>query len=122
MRSTRPAEAVAELGTLADFMNVELRIGGVSAAAETTRKRLPFATIEGDDIVLQSALPAEASLNEHLVWLWGLLQHERRYLKGLAGRGASIIVRVRGVRQRVEVKPNGAEMLHLLGATLVIDR
>ena len=36
--------------------------------------------------------------------------------------GAAIVVHAVGVQERIEVKPNGAEMLLLLGATLVVER
>jgi hypothetical protein len=71
-------------------------------------------------VVLKSQLDPKASLNDHLVWLWGIVQGERRYLKSLQAEGALISVNASGTVEPIELKPNGAEMLHLLGATLVI--
>jgi hypothetical protein len=102
-------------------MDVALRITRIPSAADAARKRLPFATIDSGDIVVTSTLPCETPLNEHLVWFWGLLKHERRFLKSLVGQGAAIAIYARGVGGRIEVKPNGAEMLHLLGADLIIE-
>ena len=102
-------------------MDVALRITGVPSAADATRKRLPFSSVVGRDIVIPSPLAAGTSINEHLVWFWSSLKHERRYLKSLSGQGAVITVQARNVRGQIEVKPNGAEMLHLLGASLLIN-
>ena len=101
-------------------MDVTLRISGIPSTADATRKRLPFAVLEGTDLVLKSPLGPDASLNEHLVWLWGMLKHERRYLKSLAAQGAKMTAQATGLRRPVEIKPNGAEMLHLLGVTLTL--
>ena len=102
------------------MVSVALHISSLPNTASGRRKALAFAVVSGNDLVIESRLAASAPLNEHLVWLWGLLQHERRYLKGLQSEGAVLSVRVRGVGRPLEIKPNGAEMLHLLNATLVV--
>lgn len=94
-------------------MDVTLHISRIPSTADATRKPLPFAVLEGTDIVLKSQLGPEASVNDHLVWLWGMLKHERRYLKSLAAAGAMMRVQVTGYRGPIEIKPNGAEMLHV---------
>lgn len=101
--------------------SVTLRISGLPNAASGRRKTLAFAVVSGSDLVIESRLSASALLNEHLVWLWGLLQHERRYLKGLQSEGAVLSVRALGVGRPWEIRPNGAEMLHLLNATLLVE-
>jgi hypothetical protein len=70
---------------------------------------------------MESRLGAAVPLNDQLVWLWGFLKHERRYLKSLQAEGAVLTVQARGIALPVELKSNGAEMLHLLDATLLID-
>lgn len=80
--------------------------------------RLPgFYRQERDALVLPSPLPAEQPLNEHLVWLWGMLQSQRRILKRLQAEGARLVVDCRAAAP-VRLQPNAAEMLHLLGAEL----
>ena len=98
-----------------------LQITDLPNVASATRKSLPFAQVEGTSITIKSQLGGELPLNDHLVWLWGMLQHERRYLKGLQMEGGKISVHASGVRAPIEIKPNGAEMLHLLGATLTLS-
>lgn len=101
--------------------SVSLRITDLPSEAMAKRKSLPFAKIESASIVIESQVPSDKPLNEHLVWLWGMLQHERRHLKTLQAEGAQITVRVLGARRPIEIESNGAEMLHLLGATLRLE-
>jgi hypothetical protein len=106
---------------LAVMATVTFRISGLPNSAGGRRKSLAFAVVTGNDVVIESQLASQAPLNDHLVWLWGLLQHERRYLKSLQTEGAVLSVHAREVRLPIELKPNGAEMLHLLNASLVIE-
>lgn len=103
------------------MVSVVLHITDLPNVATATRKSLPFAQIEGASITIKSQLGDDLPLNDHLVWLWGMLHNERRYIKALQTEGGKITVRVRGARPPIEVKPNGAEMLHLLGATLMVE-
>jgi hypothetical protein len=96
-----------------------LRISGVRPGS-AIRKSLPAATVEGEDVLITSQLPDDAPLNDHLVWLWGFLKHERRYLKSLHTEGAAFTIHVPASRRPIMLKPNGAEMLHLLGITLIV--
>jgi hypothetical protein len=106
---------------LAAMAAVTFRISGLPNPAGGRRKSLAFAVVTGNDVVVESQLASHAPLNDHLVWLWGVLQHERRYLKSLQSEGAVLSVHAQGVRLPIEIKPNGAEMLHLLNASLVVD-
>jgi hypothetical protein len=100
---------------------VSLRVAGAPNVASLTRKSLGGRLIDGE-LVVPSMLGKEASLNEHLVWLWGFLKHERRYLKSLQSEGAKLIVEANVGNAPIEILPNGAELLHLLGAKLVVER
>lgn len=100
--------------------SVSLQIDGLPNTASGTRKQLPFAEISEGTLVIKSQLGSNAPLNDHLVWLWGLLKHERRYLKSLQSEGGTIMVQAVGFRLPVEIRPNGAELLHLLGANLIV--
>ena len=101
-------------------MNVVFEITGLPNSAAGVRKSLPFAKVSADGIAIASQLDSKATVNEHLVWLWGMLSLERRYLKSLQSEGAALSVRVSGARLPIELRPNGAEMLHLLNAALFI--
>jgi hypothetical protein len=101
-------------------MNVMFEITRLPNAAAAIRKSLPFAKVSSDGIAIMSQLDSNATVNEHLVWLWGMLRLERRYLKSLQSEGAALSVCVSGARLPIELRPNGVEMLHLLDATLLI--
>jgi hypothetical protein len=101
---------------------VTLRISSLPNEAASSRKTLAFATVKDGAIALKSQLEPSAPLNDHLVWIWGMVQGERRYLKSLQSEGAVMTIQASGVSEPIELKPNGAEMLHLLGANLVIGR
>lgn len=103
------------------MLSVTLRITDLPNEASATRKSLPFAQVEGTSITVKSQLGGDVPLNDHLVWLWGMLHNERRYLKALQTEGGKISVHVTGALVPIEIKPDGAEMLHLLGATLTVS-
>lgn len=88
---------------------------------ETIAKKFPFTEISKGNVVMESALSPEYSLNDHLVWLWGKVKNERRFIKNLQDNGVTIVCRCRANKDEVKILPNGAEMLHLLGATLEVD-
>jgi hypothetical protein len=89
--------------------------------AEIVRAKLPFSQLENGAVVVRSQLGAEVPLNDHLVWLWGMLQGERRVLKNAVSGGARLVCQCQVARGEVRIQPNGAEMLHLLGAELVLE-
>lgn len=100
---------------------VALKVLDAGTYSETVRAKLPFATIENGVVVVRSQLGAHESLNAHLVWLWGMLKHERRILKSAVAGGARIVCECVVPKGPVQVLPNGAELLHLLGAELLVE-
>jgi hypothetical protein len=97
------------------------KVEGAGPYAAIVQSKLRGSKIEGGTVVLQSQLEDSASLNEHLVWLWGMLKHERRVLKQAAAGGAKLVCECSVSGGSVHVLPNGAEMLHLLGAELTVE-
>ena len=100
---------------------VALKISGAGTYAETVRSKLPFSKVEEGSVVVRSQLAAGAPLNDHLVWLWGMVKHERRVLKTAVAGGATISCECVVPKGPVQLLPNGAEMLHLLGAELLLE-
>src|SRR5262245_47389221 len=98
----------------------EVRVSGVSHRKESIRERLPGAVIEQGDVVMRSRLEPSMLLNEHMVWLWGKLKHERRFLKNLQQEGGKLTCRCEVPKGDVRLAPNAAEMLHLLEMELVL--
>ncbi|PRC90583.1 hypothetical protein S2091_4710 [Solimicrobium silvestre] len=96
----------------------------VIAAGEHARivcDKLPGSKIENGTVIMSSALGSDESLNAHLVWLWGMVKNERRVLKSAVEAGARIVCECSASKGEIRLLPNGAEMLHLLGAELVIS-
>jgi hypothetical protein len=71
--------------------------------------------------VISSPLEQVQELNDHLVWFWSLLKHKRRLLGRLQASGCEMTCLCTGCRGPIIVRPNGAEMLHLLGVRLEVD-
>ena len=100
--------------------SLELRISNLGPRAPSTRDALPFAFLDGSDVVIRCPPGSGEGLNEKLVWLWNKLKHERRKLKTLQTDGATLSCICSVVHGPVVLQPNAAEFLHLVGATLVI--
>ena len=100
---------------------VAFKVIGAGAYAKTVHAKLPFSSIEDGIVVVRSALDSNAPLNAHLVWLWGMVQHQRRVLKTAVAGGARIVCECVVPKGPVQILPNGEEMLHLLGAELLLE-
>jgi hypothetical protein len=100
---------------------VALKVLNSGTQSEAIRAKLPFATVEGGVVVVRSQLGTHEPLNAHLVWLWGILKHERRILKSAVAAGAHIVCECVVPKGPIHVLPNGAEFLHLLGAELLVQ-
>lgn len=98
-----------------------LYITGISNRVESVREKFAFSSIEGGAVVLRSQLDSSQDINSHLVWLWGILKHQRRFLKSLQSEGAHLSCLCKVPKGKVQILPNGAEMLHLLGVELVVE-
>jgi hypothetical protein len=99
----------------------EVRVSGLSHRKESICERLPGAVIEQGDVVMRSPLEPSKPLNDHLVWFWGMLQHQRRFLKTLQQEGGKLTCRCKVPKGGVTLLPNAAEMLHLLEMDLVLE-
>lgn len=99
-----------------------VEISGLSSErAELYRKKLPFAAIKQGKVVIQSQLDPSEPINDHLVWLWGMIHHERKLLKRLQDDEGSLTCRCEAKKGTAIIRPNGAEMLHLLNMDLVLE-
>jgi hypothetical protein len=56
-----------------------------------------------------------------LVFLWRLLKHERPFLKKIQQEGIKLVCHCKVGKGPAVVQPNASEMLHLLGAELVLE-
>jgi hypothetical protein len=101
--------------------SVEIRITGLSNRTDSIRERLPFALVEDGDVVIRSRLEPSQPLNDHLVWLWNMLKHQRRFLKNLQREGGKLKCHAKVSKGSVHLLPNATEMLHLLEMELVLE-
>lgn len=99
----------------------EVRVSGLPVRKESIREMLPFAFIEDNEVVVRSGLGRSLPLNDHLVSLWGALKHHRRYLKNLQQEGGKLTCYCKIPKSGAHLKPNAAEMLHLLEMELVLE-
>jgi hypothetical protein len=105
---------------MASVAHVAFKIYGIPDRAEEAKLQLPMARVEKGVVVLASALPVEAALNDHIVWIGGMLKHERRMLKRLVTMGASLVCECKVSKGELRLKANAFEFLHLVGADLVL--
>lgn len=96
-------------------------IAGLPERAEMIRSKLPFASVKQGKVLLKSQLESDLPLNDHLVWLWGMLKHQRRFLKTIQTEGAKLVCECETKKGSLSIKPNGAQMLHLLDMELVLE-
>jgi len=99
--------------------SLTFRISELGPRSASTKALLPFSHLDGSDVVIHCPRDAGDTLNEKLVWLWGLLKHKRRALASLQADGATLSCTYQGPVQ-FELKPNGAEFLHLMGCSLEV--
>lgn len=100
---------------------VTFKVENAGTYADIVRSKLPFSRLENGVIIIHSLLDENESLNEHLVWLWSTVKHERRVLKSAVSNGGRITCECTAPKGRVHLLPNGAEMLHLLGVELILE-
>ena len=94
---------------------------GAAGREALLRARFPGAVVQRGNVVLRSTLDGRASLNDHLVALWSVLKFERPYLKKLKQQGVPLVCHCKVHSGAIRLEPNAAEMLHLLGADLIVE-
>jgi hypothetical protein len=104
------------------MMTARMCFGPAAVSATAIQSRLGFGKIERGEVIISSPLQQVAELNDHLVWFWMMLKHKRRVLKRLQADGCKIVCRCSASHRPIIIRPNGAEMLHLLGVELVIEQ
>ena len=103
------------------MVSATFRIVGVPERASSIRERLPFSVVVRGDVEVSSRISTDLPLNDHLVWIWGMLKGHRRFLASIKANGGRFECVCRIPRGAVHLLPNAAEMLHLLGAELILE-
>ena len=99
-----------------------MRMTNLGPYSNEAEQKLPFTKSEKDALVVQSALGTEATSSEHVVWLCGVLDSHRPYIKRLLGMGAKLTFTCTMGATDITLAPNALTGLHLLGAELVITQ
>jgi hypothetical protein len=93
------------------FVEVRVISPGVRASSVTGEQRTWFVP-DGEDLVFRSRLPDGASVSEHLKWLHGMLQFQRKHLRQLQEDGVNMVCRI-GVRGRsLLIEPEALLLMH----------
>ena len=73
-----------------------------------------FFRSEGRDFVFRSALGAGHTISEHMIWLHGMLQFERKKIRQAQEAGAEIVIRIYLESREVALSPQAILLAHLL--------
>lgn len=93
------------------FVEVRIVAPGVRASMISGALHTWFVA-EGQDFVFTSKLPEESSVSEHLKWLHGMLEFERKRLRQLQENGVATVCRVRVRGRSLEIEPEALLLMH----------
>lgn len=91
---------------------VEIRIGCPGPLSRDIASRVSFFKPDGNDLVFPSWLAADKPIDEHLKWLYGMLQHERKFFRRLEASGVSIVVFIRSQNRELSLTPEALLLMH----------
>ena len=76
---------------------------------------------EKDGFHFVSALPVTDDMNDHLIWIFMILEHSRKLLRTMTQHGVPITCKCKWNKKRpVQLKAKALGMAHLLGISLEI--
>ena len=93
------------------FVEVRVIKPGVRASSFTTARQTWFVA-DGEDFVFPSRLDPTASVSEHLKWLHGMLQFERKRLRQLQEDGVDMVCSIRVRGRTLSVEPEALLLMH----------
>ena len=67
---------------------------------------------DGDDFVCDSRLDPTASVSDHLKWLHGVFQFERKKLRKLQEDGVEMVCRIRLKTRTLSIEPEALLLIH----------
>lgn len=92
---------------------VEVRIVNPGERASTISGPLHMWFVpDGQDFVFTSKLPEDSSVSEHLKWLHGMLQFQRKRLRQLQENGVATVCRIRIRARSLEIEPEALLLMH----------
>ena len=92
---------------------VEVRIisPGPRSGSFTPQEQTGFVA-DGADFVFQSRVGQDVSVSEHLKWLHGMLQFQRKQLRTLQEDGVDMVCRIRVRARTVSIEPEALLLMH----------
>ena len=103
------------------IVRVALKVSDAGMYAGVIKTKLPHAYFEGETIVVQSPLGADASLGQHVSWFSGIVMYERPILRRAIANGAKVVVEASVSPGPIRISPHDVLMLHLLNADLILN-
>jgi hypothetical protein len=93
--------------------NVEVRIISPGPrACSITAERASWFVSDGADLVIQSRLEQDTPVSDHLKWLQGILQFQRRQLRTLQEDGVDMVCRIRVRCRNFAIEPEALLLMH----------
>jgi hypothetical protein len=93
------------------FVEVRVIKPGARASSFTGAEQTWFAP-DGEDFVFPSRLKPTASVSEHLKWLHGMLEFERKRLRQLQENGVDMVCSVRVRARTLSIEPEALLLMH----------
>jgi hypothetical protein len=93
------------------FVEVRVIKPGMQASSFTGSGQTWF-TPDGEDFVFASRLEPTASVSEHLKWLHGMLQFERKRLRQLQEDGVDMFCSIRVRARTLSIEPEALLLMH----------
>ena len=93
------------------FVEVRIINPGVRASMISGSLHTWFAP-QGEDFVFTSKLAEDSSVSEHLKWLHGILEFERKRLRQLQEKGVATVCRIRVRSRSLDIEPEALLLMH----------
>jgi hypothetical protein len=92
---------------------VEVRIisPGPRASSFTAEGQTWFVA-DGADLVFQSRLEQDVPVSDHLKWLHGMLEFQRKQMRTLQEDGVDMVCRIRVRGRTVSIEPEALLLMH----------
>lgn len=76
---------------------------------------------DGEDLVFRSRLEPDVSVSDHLKWMHGVLQWERKRWRKLQEEGVKMVCQIRAKERTVTIEPEALLLMHQLHLQMEIS-
>ena len=99
---------------------VIFRASNLGSYAQSIQSSLPCSRLADGEVTITSPLDSTHTVNDHIVWIYGVLKHQKRLLKTSVSNGARLLCECFVTKGEISISPNAAEFLHLFQIELVL--